>query len=339
MSSMWRWIFGCVALASCGVATSSVSGPQADAGPAAFDSGSLGGADGGFNWGCPALPSPPSEASVRFAPAFASRYRVYELGPVPGVPSPLGGCAVPRSERGTLYIAGGSEGAGGALYSVAVRRDACGHIIGFDGAATQRATAPYIDANVLEVAGGGFLYTGWPVATLSRLLPGASSAAWTVDLLAAGHVGSSPGGLGQVPRGLGGKEGFRMVGWPDGQWHHLQLDADAGTSAVRGLGTTGIYLPNGPGGLAYVPAGSDGFPVQSVILSEWSVNKVAVYEVDVDGDPFPAKRRDFFEAFPRPWGAFFEPETGDFLFLTWGRPGQADSVFVVSGFEKPPDIN
>ena len=32
-----------------------------------------------------------------------------------------------------------------------------------------------------------------------------------------------------------------------------------------------------------MPAGSPGFPVQSLIMAEWSVDKVAVYEVDDNG--------------------------------------------------------
>ena len=65
---------------------------------------------------------------------------------------------------------------------------------------------------------------------------------------------------------------------------------------------------------------------------------VAVYEVDEQGDPKPATRRPFFSKFPRPWGAFFEPLTGDFLFATWrGTQGALpDRIVQVRGFSVPP---
>ncbi|MEW5849065.1 MAG: hypothetical protein AB2A00_09630 [Myxococcota bacterium] len=57
--------------------------------------------------------------------------------------------------------------------------------------------------------------------------------------------------------------------------------------------------------------GANGFPVQSIMVAEWSVGKVAAYEVDNEGDPIPDTHHDFFTTFPKPWGAYFEPETGD----------------------------
>lgn len=73
-----------------------------------------------------------------------------------------------------------------------------------------------------------------------------------------------------------------------------------------------------------VPAGSPGFANQSLIVAEWraadpTLDRVAVYDVDPMGDPMVATRREFFHKFLRPWGAYFEPITGDYLFLSWGR--------------------
>jgi hypothetical protein len=47
-------------------------------------------------------------------------------------------------------------------------------------------------------------------------------------------------------------------------------------------------------------------------------------------------RREFFSKFPRPWGAYFEPVTGDYMFLSWGT--NADRVYIVQGFVPPPPI-
>ena len=66
------------------------------------------------------------------------------------------------------------------------------------------------------------------------------------------------------------------------------------------------------------------------------LDRVATYEVDDNGDPIVGSRKDFFTSFPRPWGAYFEPVTGDYIFLTWGGPNPPDRVFIVQGFAPPP---
>ena len=332
-------------LVACGTTTITVGGNSDGGLGGSGGSGGQGGQGGGGSTldggSCPALPAAPSDGGVAFAPAFGSLYSVYELGPPPGVPGPLGGCVILSSDRSTLWIAGASESTGGGLYRIKIRRDACNHLVGYDGAATKVATTPYIDANLLEVAGGSILYTGWPVYELSQIRVGATAPLYTLDLRTRGQTGSSAGGLGVVPRALAGGGGLRMVGWPDGQWHALNHSIDAGVYSVASVAPVpGVVLPNGPGGFAYVPSGSPGFPIQSVIVAEWSVDRVGVYEVNGQGNPLPATRRDFFTRFPKPWGAYFEPETGDYLFLTWLGGGVAtDSVFVVQGFAKPPEIN
>lgn len=311
-------------------------------GGTAGGSATAGGTGGGeFDAGisCPPLPQPPDDAGVVMHPDFAANYTFSELGPVPGVPAPLGGCVVLQSDRDHLLIAGASERPNGGLYRVRVRRNACGHIIGWDGTATKIADTPYIDANILELPGSSLLYTGWNVSQLSQLRLDAGAPLWTTDLTTRGQMGSSAGGLGRVPPWLAAAGEFRIVGWPDGKWHRLTLTADAGVYAVAGVADAQVpALSGGPGGFAYVPLGSAQFMRASIILSEWTANEVSVIEVDAQGNPQQGTRRRLFTRFPRPWGAYFEPETGDFLFMTWGRPGLPDSVFIVQGFEKPPPV-
>jgi hypothetical protein len=128
--------------------------------------------------------------------------------------------------------------------------------------------------------------------------------------------------------------GLRAVTWPDGYWYHLTYTSQPPNYAITGSMQT-VTLPNGPGGFAYVPAGSPKFTQQSIITDEWSAGKVVVYEVDPQGDPIIATRTEFFTQFPSPWGAYFEAATGDFLFLDWG--GEAlDQVYIVQGFSAPP---
>jgi hypothetical protein len=126
-----------------------------------------------------------------------------------------------------------------------------------------------------------------------------------------------------------------------GRWYHLEVAPDGPLLGVTGLGPPGV-LANEPGGFAYVPAGSPGFERQSLIVAEWrrfdpSQDRVAVYEVDDQGDPLQGTRREFFRRFPRPWGAYFEPVTGDYLFLSWGTFD--DHVYVVQGFVPPPPLD
>jgi hypothetical protein len=282
------------------------------------------------------LCAPPPQgvgADAVLAPAYATAYTAYELGSVPGVPDHLGGCVIAHDDPNTLYFAGDSESETGALYAIAVDRDACHHIVGWKGTATKIATTPYIDANLVYTANNVLFYSGWPQYELSQLLPGAASPARTVDLMGLGMTDSA-GGLGFVPPSLPAAGQLRAVGWPEGLWYHIDYRAEGDLFSIASLTST-IELTGGPGGFAYVPAGSPLFPKQSVIEAEWSVDKVSTYEVDGQGDPILTTRKEFFTQFPKPWGAYFEPVTGDYMFLTWGWP-PPDRVFIVQGFEKPP---
>jgi len=283
------------------------------------------------------LPATPAGSDVQFAPEFALLYAAYDLGPVPGAPTAtlLGGMAIRFDDRNRLLIGVDSERATGAIYEVGVRRNACGHIVAFEGSATKVADAPYVDANLVYAPGNVLFYTQWPINKLSQLTPGSGAASSTTDLAALGVGGGGPGGIGFVPAPLADAGGLRILTWSAGDWYHLSYTALGGLFAISAPVKT-TTLPNGPGGFAYVPAASPGFTSQSLIVAEWSVDSVAVYEVDSQGDPLPATRRSFFTHFPRPWGAYFEPLTGDYVFLTWGA-GQADRVYIVQGFCRPAE--
>jgi hypothetical protein len=346
-----RHVSTCVILllAACGTSAepSSSSGssgatPAAEAGvsSSSSSSGIVGpglGSDGGTipsdaSVACDS-PLAPAGAGATLDAAFAPLYKAYELGAVPGVPDHLGGCVVKSDDKNTMLFVGASESQIGAIYSIKLKRDACGHIVGFGDAAVKVADTPYVDANLVYAPGNVIFYTGWPVGEFSQLLPGATAPAQTVSLKSMG-MPDSAGGLGFVPPPLGGQGGLRTVSWPNGDWYHLGYKLGAAPLFTIGPLEKKVTLPGGPGGFAYVPSGSPGFPKQSVVVSEWSADKVATYEVDDAGDPIVASRRELFSAFPKPWGAYFEPETGDFVFLTWGSP--PDKVFVVQGFTKPP---
>ncbi len=295
--------------------------------------------------GPPACHPPPNPAGpdVQLAPEFAADYAAYDLGTVPGVPNPLGGAVVKIDEQDRLLIAGGSESPGGAIYSIGLERDACGHILGFVGTAELYATTAYVDANLVYKHPGLLVYSEWPQFYFAQLDAVATAPVRRTDLRPLGMdstTDSGPGGLGFVPPGLAAEDELRMVTWPEGRWYHVTTEADGALLNVTAATQTQTLTGN-PGGFAYVPAGSPGFAAQSLIVSEWNfdstMDRVAVYDVDDQGDPMTATRREFFTRFPRPWGAYFEPVTGDYLFLSWGT-GE-DHVYLVQGFVPPPIID
>jgi hypothetical protein len=288
--------------------------------------------------GCDDVPATAAGSGVTLAQAYVADYTAYELGAIPGVPGPLGGCVIRAQDPNTLLIAGESERETGAIYEIKVKRGKCKHIYAFDGRATKIADAPHVDANLVVTANDLMLYTRWPVVGFGQLLPGANAPSKQTDLAAIGMSGGGAGGLGFVPPGLASAGELRAVTWPQGDFYHLATVANGALLDVTAVLRT-VTLEGGPGGFAYIPAGSPGFPNQSLVVAEWSQNRVATYEVDGSGDPIVATRAEFFTQFPRPWGAYFDPVTGDFLFLTWGQGsggGSDDKLYVVQGFTPPP---
>lgn len=326
--------------ASVGAAGSSAVGGFGGGGTA------VGGLDpsgpGGSQMQC-GTPPTPAGAAVVLAPAYEPYYDVYDLGAVPGVPDPLGGCVVKYDDPNTLLIAGASERPLGQIYSIGVTREPCGHIVGFNGVAQPVATTPYVDANLIYTSANLMFYTQWPTFMLSQLLPGSTVPDSDIDLTAYGieTIGDSgPGGVGFVPTGASAGE-MRIVTWPGGRWYEVDLTPSGNLFTVSSL-TMKTQIPNNPGGFAYVPAGSPGFPTERVIVAEWVVglptnDRVATYAIDAQGDPIPSTRDEFLVQFQRPWGAYFEPVTGDYLFLQWD-PGDVtpDHVYIVQGFVPPP---
>src|SRR5262249_47965322 len=142
-----------------------------------------------------------------------------------------------------------------------------------------------------------------------------------------------------VPEGFPGAGRVKLVSWSGGQWYDAGLAPDgSGTYDLTGLTqVVGSTLAGGPEGFAYVPRGSADFTRDSIVVSDWSVDQIATYELDADGNPIPATRRLLLSNISGAEGAFIDPLTGDFLFSTFARVG-TDKVVVVRGFEPPKPV-
>lgn len=338
-------LLGCEAGGDGNTTTSSSSaGANGGSGGGGGGTGGLGVGVGGSGGNGSICQSPPAAGpQIQLADEFAEHYQVFELGEVPGVPDALGGAMIHPDDPNVLLIAGGSESPQGEIYSIDVERGPCDHIIGFSGTATSIAVTPNVDANLALGPNDVIFYTQWPRFMLSQLPLGDSMSAVDTDLKPLGIADlpdQGPGGVGFVPPPLGAAGELRILTWPDGHWYHVDITPNGEVFDVDALTET-RQLSKNPGGFAYVPAGSPGFPEQSLIVSEWVQgnsfeDRVATYEVDDEGDPIVATRKEFFKQFPRPWGAYFEPVTGDYMFLTWGASTPKDLVFIVQGFAPPP---
>lgn len=303
------------------------------------------------------------------APRFASSsYAAFDLGPVPvddgpdaGPVEPIAGCAVARDDPNTLLFVGRSDLASAAIYSVMVRRDACGHIVGLEGPSKLRAPLAQADANLIYAPDGTLLVPLFPSARIAQIGIDFGPVR-TDDLKALGvkgpavpsatgtAAGESPGGIAFVPPHLGAAGELRAVTYPSGNWYHL-----ATTAAIPGISivaaTKTLALDNGPGAIAYVPSESPAFAKPSILVTEWfsgpgssytpeknahpvsGDQHVVVYEVDDQGDPIPSTRAPFFAWFERPWGASFDPVSGDLLLIRLNDP---DHLVAVHGFAPPP---
>jgi hypothetical protein len=276
-------------------------------------------------------PTPCAMVGIVVDPAYAGSYSCYDLGSVPGVPmQKYGGLTLTREACSTTLLIGGEANfMTGKLYSIKMKRDRTGAISGFEGAATVVADAPYNDGGITFGPQDVLFFARWPVNELQQTRPGSMLADKVIDLDLIG-VPYASASIGFVPPTLPGAGVFKLISWPGGQWSSLVLTADAQGTFDVSEAVRGVTLPGGPEGFVYVEAGSPQFPKNSMLVSEWSDNQVATYEIDEHADPVLGTRKTFLTGFRGPEGAYRDPATGDFFFSTWGQ--MADRVIVVRGF-------
>lgn len=267
-------------------------------------------------------------AAQELGPEFASAYAIRDLSAPPQVPGPLGGLVIDPLAPNVLLIGGLANTANGAIYRVALERNSSGYIVAWGcGETTQLASAPAIDGGLAFAPNGVLLFTGYPNNTLGQIVPGESQPAKVIDLTSLG-VASSVGGLVIVPSGMPGAGSIKLLSYSWGIWYSASLVPDgAGTYDIVNV-SSGVGIGGGPEGATYIRAGNPGFPVDSVLVSEYGTGSIVAYEVDANGDPVLGTRRIFVQGLFGAEGAFTDSVTGDLLFCTYG----GNRVIAVSGF-------
>ncbi len=260
---------------------------------------------------------------------FDTAYSFTNLGSVTGIPGPLGGITFLHSDPNTLLLGGAANSGSGAIYAVPVTRDGSGHITGF-GTPVLHASAPNIDGGLTYGPGNVLFATGFPVHTLMQFRVGSTAPDSTIALGTATGIASSVGTCQFVPAGFPGAGSFKIASYSASTWHDVTLAPNAsGTFDITGAGPA-IGLSGGPEGILYPPGGSPLLPdFTTVLVSEYQSGNIAVYDLDANGDPVPATRRDFMTGLTGAEGAVIDPVSGDMLFSTFGG---GDRVIAVRGF-------
>lgn len=262
---------------------------------------------------------------------YSGSYSFSDLGSIAGVPTNYGGLTLKAGDPNKLLIGGAANGASGKIYEVDVVRDIDGHISSF-GTVTEFAEAPYNDGGLTYGPGGVLFASRWPVNELAQYKPGSTSPDKVINMAALGVAGShSALAFGPSGRSFSGR--MKVSSYSGGQFYDATYISDGlGTYDITSVTQTAT-LQGSPEGYAYVPLGSNLFG-DSMLVSEYGAGVVSTYDVDANGDPIIASRKVFMTGLSGAEGAFIDPQTGDFLFSTFGG---GNKVIVVKGFAAVPE--
>lgn len=272
-------------------------------------------------------------------PAFQGGYGVRDLGAPPGA-SDFGGCIrFKMGDDSTLLVDGYlPDGEDSEVFAVRVKRDATGHIAGFEGSATWLLHAPGNPSLSIDVSGlysgldygpnGALLYPTWD-ASIAQIRPGGTGPTRfdrTADLGIDGRVK----GLAFVPPGFPGAGRLKLTAY---RWLDTSVLPD-------GAGTFAIATParssdvTSAEGFVYAKAGLPGFAKPGVLIAFNGDSVVKAYDIDANGDPVVGTERLFLGDFSYPRGATVDPLTGDFLFSS--SVVGSSRVLVVGSLAAPP---
>lgn len=292
-----------------------------------------------------ALTAATGASALSIGADFVADYSATSLGSVPGLPTSYGGLNILAGTTDTLLIGGAANGSSGRLYTIGVTRDAdTQSITGFTGTARRYGqVGEYNDGGVAYGPDGVLFTARWNINHLGQTKPGSLDEDRVDALGPFGVGGSSISALNFVPTGFDNAGQGKIVSWSSGNWYDLELSPDGnGTFDIDTItqidldpDEAGIQgLPGGPEGFVYIKAGNKGFAADSLLVSDYTADRVSAYEIDAAANPILSTRRDFITGLDGAEGALIDPVTGDFLFSTFGGGNQ---VVRVDGFGIPVD--
>jgi hypothetical protein len=272
---------------------------------------------------------------ILLAPEFATDYSCLDLGEVPSIPPKWGGLTTRLGDTERLLLGGSANTEAGTLYDIGLLRDANCHVAAFSAAPpTLFSEAAYNDGGVVYGPDDVLFLARWPVNGLGQQKLGSTATDKIIDTAALG-VAQSLAALAFVPEGFGGAGALKLVSWGGGEFYTAAYAPDgSGTFDVTSA-TFETTLPGGPEGFVYIEAGNPGFPVNGMLVSEWTANEISAYDVDANGNPILATRRSFITGLQGPEGAHLDPVSGDFLFSTFAT---VNRVIAIRGFAPPPPV-
>ena len=261
-------------------------------------------------------------------PAFGGCYSIRDLGTPPGVPTPFGGVTFKHDDPDLMLLGGAANAASGAIYAVRVTRDSEGIINGYSGAATRFADAPNIDGGLTYGPGNVLFFTRFSTHAIGQIKPGQTTMAKSVGLTPIFQ--GSTGSMQFVPAGYPGAGRLKVLSYSVGLWADINYIADAnGTYDFPAPANTIIDIsPIRPEGVVYVQPGNPGFTKHSVLICDYTGGKVDAFDIDANGDPILATKRNLITGFPGPEGGTRDPNTGHFLFSTF----VGNRLILITGF-------
>jgi hypothetical protein len=275
--------------------------------------------------------------AITIGPDFIGNYTATDLGGVAGLPINYGGIAFKAGDPNTVLIGGAANTANGLYYQAPVIRDASDNITGFGTVSAFGTIGEYNDGGIAYGPGGVLFTAQWNENKLGQSKPGSVDEDKVIDLTPlALTTTTSISGLNFVPAGFSGAGRFKVVDWPGGNWYDVVLAADGfGTYDIVSF-TLEATLSGETEGFVFIDdVGNAGFNVDSLLIAEWTAGSIAAYDLDANGDPIVASRRDFITGLTGAEGAAIDPLTGDFLFSTFGS---GDRIVRVDGFVPPPPV-
>ncbi|MDZ4796669.1 MAG: hypothetical protein SGI92_00800 [Bryobacteraceae bacterium] len=276
------------------------------------------------------------QATPTVDPLFAGAYSITSLG-VPNVPTDFGGLLVNPADPNSLMLVGQANRDEAAIYDLPLTRDAGGHVTGFAGPGTFRASAYGLtggaDGSLVLGPGGVLFYSSYPDNHIGQIKPGSTAPDKLINLIPQTGVASSLGGLQFVPDGFPGAGRLKLANYSVGRWYDATVSPDGtGTYNVTVTPGEGLFLGGSFEGVFYVPIGSLVFPFPSVLIADYKYEEIAMFQVDANGDPIPESRRTFISGLRGAEGITQDPVTGDLLVSTFGF---GHNLYRIGGFNTP----